>query len=108
MAKEQDVKTALKLFHDPCRVFAHVVRLEAGEHQAEVGRREVTIRVVRERLSRAVVDVIRYMGTLVRDDIRCLVYRIRAWHTVALMAYNVLGNVAVIAVREKSAVTFYE
>jgi len=99
----EQVKAALKFFSDPCNVFSKISSIPAGEHRIKVGKRELTIRVVRDRFCRAAVDLMRYTGRLIRDDFRCLVYQ----RSRTLMACSYLKNAAIIGVKEGGAVTFY-
>jgi len=101
----QEVRAMLKLFSDPCQVLSRlgVLSPTPGEYRVNVGRRELTVRVVRESFCRAAIDLIRYTGKLLRNDFRCLVYQ----RSRTLMACDCLKNVAVIAIKERNTVTLY-
>jgi len=101
---QEQVKAVLKFFNDPCQVLSRLseISLTAGEHQVEIGRRELTVRVVREKFCRTAIDLMRYTGKLLRDDLKCLVYKGKA-----LMACNCLKSVAIIAIREGNTVAIY-
>jgi len=102
---QERAKAVLKFFSDPCQVLSRLseLSLTPGEHQVRIGRRELTVRVVREGFCRAAIDLMRYTGRLIRDDFRCLVYR----RSKMLMACNCLKSVAIIAIRKRGTVTFY-
>jgi len=101
---QERAKAVLKFFSNPCQALSRLNELLlAGEHRVKIGRRELAVRVVRDRFCRAAIDVVRYTGKLLRDDIRCLVYQ----RSRTLMACDCLRGIAIIAIREGNTVTFY-
>lgn len=101
---EASIKAVLDFFKDPCNAFAEVLKLQPGEYQVERRRGRATVRVVRDWRCRVAVDLMRSIGTLLKDG-PCVVYSAKAGRII--MAYLVPKDVAAIAVKERNTVTLY-
>jgi len=101
------VLTLLSFPQRPCYVLEKLeeLELEAGEYEVKRGDKSVYIVISREKISDAVLDVVRTLGEMVYpefDDEECAVYRAKSAEGDVLMAYSERKNVAVVMVKDGS------